>query len=424
MSKLLHFNPINLTKKLNHQEFLKNSEKAKESFDILIQKTGKGADFLGWLDLPNQLTPELLSQLENSAQIFSKLDAVVIIGIGGSYLGTRALINSLKTTNTPKVFYAGYHLSARTTEDLIENLKGKDFGIVVISKSGTTIEPAIAYRLLLDDLQTKFNEQEINNRTIFITDPDSGALRSLANEKTIKTFSIPQSVGGRYSVLSPVGLLPALIAGVNITELIEGAKDMKTSLETKSDSYTDLINYVAIRNTLYSSGKKTEIMAGFQPDLTFLYKWWQQLFGESEGKEQKGIFPVCVDYTTDLHSIGQFIQQGDMSFFETFVSIKNIQSNIVIPKFDNDIDKLNFIAGKDIEFVNKQAEEGTIKAHIDGGIPVMRFTIESISEKSIGAFIYFFQTACAVSAYVLDVNPFDQPGVEDYKTNMKALLIK
>ncbi|MBN1113115.1 MAG: glucose-6-phosphate isomerase [Bacteroidales bacterium] len=424
MSKLLEFNLINSTQSIINSDILDFEEKSKTAFNLLINKTGKGNEWLGWMDLPNHLTPDLLKHLHSSAKRFSKLDAVVIVGIGGSYLGTRAIISALQKDNTPKIFYAGYHLSEKSTKELFDHLKGKDYGVIVISKSGTTLEPAIAYRLLQSDMLTKYSNQEIIDRTIFITDPTSGALRKLAEEKAITTFDIPKSVGGRYSILTPVGLLPALIAGINIELLIDGAKEMKKSLETKQSHYNYLIKYVSLRNSLYKEGKKTEVMAGFQPHFNFLYKWWQQLFGESEGKELKGIFPVCVDYTTDLHSIGQFMQQGDMSFFETIISVKNLSNDICIPNLNTDLDRLNFLAGKSLEFVNMQAEAGTIKAHSEGNVPVMQFTLDAINEKCIGAFLYFFQTACAVSAYVLDVNPFDQPGVEDYKANMKALLVK
>ncbi len=391
----------------------------------VVNRSGQGSEWLGWQDIPYEFTDDSYNDLVETADRLRVLDALVVVGIGGSYLGTRALVALLsdsENNNYPEIMYAGYHLSGKSFSRLKKKLEGKDFGVIVISKSGTTIEPAISYRLLNNLMAEKLNDKEITLRTVYITDPENGALRKMSVEKGVKCFCIPRSVGGRYSVLSPVGMLPALIAGINIKEIMRGATDVLNSVKNKQGAFNNIIEYVAARNALYDEGRKIEIFGSFDSDFSYMLRWWQQLFGESEGKDGKGLFPACVDFTTDLHSLGQFIQQGDRSFFETMLVVDNPEECVEIPNSDIHYDGLNYLAGKDIEFVNKQALEGTYKAHNDGGVPLIRVEINDLTEYTVGQFVMFMQLACAASGYVLGVNPFDQPGVEDYKRNMKRLL--
>lgn len=397
---------------------------------MLNEKTGKGSDFLGWLDLPNIITQKEIDEIKNTATDLQKIsDVIVVIGIGGSYLGARAVIEALsphfkKKSNAPEIIFAGHNLSEDYHQELTEYLKDKSFSIIVISKSGTTTEPAIAFRVLRKELEEKVGKKASQQRIVAITDAQKGALRTLANQEHYKTFAIADDIGGRYSVLTPVGLLPIACAGFNIDELIHGAKKM---LEVSVSEFFDknpVFQYAAIRHLLYQEGKNIEILANYDLRLNFIAEWWKQLFGESEGKEYQGIFPASVSFTTDLHSLGQYIQEGLRNIFETVLSNETTHHQLEIPSDKDNFDKLNYLAGKPIDFVNKMAEKGTMLAHVDGGVPNVKITIPKLNEFSIGQLLYFFEKSCAISGYLLGINPFNQPGVEAYKNNMFALLGK
>lgn len=400
----------------------------------LHDKSGAGSDFLGWLNLPSSITREELNTIKASATRLSKQsEIVVVVGIGGSYLGARAVIDALsnsfdhlqKKRNTPVVVYAGQNIGEDYSYELLDLLKDKDFSVIVISKSGTTTEPAIAFRLLKELLEKKYSRDEVKDRIVAITDASKGALRTLAEREGFQTYVIPDDVGGRFSVLTPVGLLPIAIAGLDIDKLVEGATFMEKAT-AQNVAYNDNPSaiYAAVRNLLYQSGKTTEILVNYNPKLHFFAEWWKQLYGESEGKENKGIFPAAVDFTTDLHSMGQWIQEGERNIFETVISVGKSNHKVEIPSDKDNLDSLNYLAGKRIDEVNKKAELGTLVAHIDGGVPNLRISIPELNENYIGQLIYFFEKACGISGYVLGVNPFDQPGVEAYKKNMFALLGK
>lgn len=398
----------------------------------LKNKTGLGNDFLGWLHLPSSVSDLQIKEIITSAETFKNFDAVVIIGIGGSYLGAKAVIDALSHSfsffsgkGKPHVFYAGQNISEDYLAELLEVLDKKSYGIVVISKSGTTTEPALAFRILKSHLEKKTGKQETKKRIIAITDKQKGALKKMATAEGFKTFVIPDDVGGRYSVLTPVGLLPIAIAGFSIEEILKGAVSMQQlCLSDIPAEENPAIRYAAIRNSLYELGRNVEIMANYNPKLGTFAEWWKQLYGESEGKNGKGIFPASVLFTTDLHSLGQYIQDGERVLFETILSIKESEKTLIIPKEYEDADELNYLAGKRIEEVNKMAELGTILAHTDGNVPNIRIEVPELNAYYIGQLIYFFEIACAISGYMLGVNPFDQPGVEAYKTNMFALLNK
>ncbi len=404
-----------------------------DSFQSLYNKTGQGNDFLGWIDLPENTSDDSIEKIEQlAATIRSKSEIFVVIGIGGSYLGSRAVIDALshhflqlKNDKNPVILYAGQNISEDYLNDLLEILDKKEYSITVISKSGTTTEPAIAFRVLKNHLEKKYGKEEARKRITAITDSEKGALKQLSNEEAYETFVVPDDVGGRYSVLTPVGLLPIAVAGFSIRELLEGAKKMKNYL-TESTAVDDnpVSAYAAVRNALYESGKTTEIMVNYEPRLFYFTEWWKQLYGESEGKEQKGIFPAGVGFTTDLHSMGQYIQEGLRNIFETVLSVKKPGSKLTVPHDDKNLDGLNYIAGKPLHEVNHQAETGTTLAHLDGDVPNLRIEIPEITADILGQLIYFYEMACAVSGYILGVNPFDQPGVEAYKKNMFALLGK
>lgn len=395
--------------------------------------TGAGNDFLGWTDLPTRLTDGLLNEInEAAAQLRNECEVVVSIGIGGSYLGAKAVIEALSdsfaayrpATGSPKVIFAGQNIGEDYMFELMRYLDGKRFGIIVISKSGTTTEPAIAFRLLREMLERQQGKEKAARRIVAITDANRGALRQLATEEGYKTFVIDDNVGGRFSVLTPVGLLPIAVAGYDIKALVEGARRMeKATVGADYDTNPSLL-YAATRNALYRSGKKIEILVNYCPKLHFFGEWWKQLYGESEGKDHKGIFPAAVDNSTDLHSMGQWIQDGERSIFETVVSVEAPEHETIIPTDNDNLDGLNYIAGKRIDQVNKMAELGTRIAHVDGGVPNIRVTIPALREEYLGELIYFFEKACGISGYLLGVNPFNQPGVEDYKRNMFALLEK
>lgn len=400
-------------------------DQAAAAAEKLEKATGAGNDILGWVHLPSSITEPQMSDLEiTTRELRGKCDYVVAIGIGGSYLGAKAVIEALsdhfaafKPAST-KVLFAGNNMGEDYLYDLMDLLKGKRFGIIVISKSGTTTEPAIAFRLLKTMLEGQVGKKEAATRIVAITDAHKGALRSLATQEGYKTYVIPDNVGGRFSVLTPVGLLPIAVAGFDIRALVAGAVEMEQG--APDGIYT----YAQTRNALYQAGKKTEILVNFNPKLHFIAEWWKQLYGESEGKDHKGIFPASVDFTTDLHSMGQWIQDGERTIFETVLSVSEQDHEVVIPNDNENLDGLNFIAGKKVDDVNKMAELGTRLAHVDGGVPNLLITIPALKERYIGQLIYFFQKACGVSGYILGVNPFNQPGVEAYKKNMFALLNK
>ncbi|NLU37891.1 MAG: glucose-6-phosphate isomerase [Bacteroidales bacterium] len=399
----------------------------------LHNKTGRGSDFLGWVDLPAQINEKILSDIEATASaIRSKnIDVYVVIGIGGSYLGAKAVIDALSDSfahlkgNKPAVLFAGQNIGEDYLAELRDLLKNKEWALSVISKSGTTTEPAIAFRILKQDLEDKYGKKEAVSRICAITDAARGALKTLATEEGYKTYDIPDDVGGRYSVLTPVGLLPIAVAGINIRELVKGAQDMAkaTAPEVKFDENI-ACQYAAARHALYTEGKKIEILVNYQPKLHFMAEWWKQLYGESEGKNGKGIFPASVDFSSDLHSMGQYIQEGERILFETVISVAKPERELLIPEDKANLDKLNFLAGKNIDYVNKMAELGTQIAHVDGDVPNIRIEIERLNEYFVGQLIYFFEKACGISGYLINVNPFDQPGVEAYKKNMFALLEK
>ncbi|MBP8849122.1 MAG: glucose-6-phosphate isomerase [Breznakibacter sp.] len=398
------------------------------------EKTGKGNDFLGWVNLPSSITDATLTEIEaTAAKLKSIADYVVVVGIGGSYLGARAVIDACQNSfdayitsgrKNPFVLYAGQNIGEDYTAELLDLLKDKSFAIVVISKSGTTTEPALAFRLLKNLCESKFGKEGAKERIVAVTDEKRGALRTLATQEGYKTFVIPDDVGGRFSVLTPVGLLPIAVAGLDIRQLVKGAADMEKITATDDFESNPAAIYAATRNELYRNGKAIEILVNYQPKLHFIGEWWKQLYGESEGKENKGIFPAGVDFSTDLHSMGQLIQEGERNIFETVISIKSPNLKAIVPTEAADLDGLNFLAGKSVDHLNKMAELGTQLAHLDGGVPNIRIELPLLNEYYIGQLFYFFEKACAISGYILGVNPFDQPGVEAYKKNMFALLEK
>lgn len=403
---------------------------ANEGLTKLTDGTGAGNDFLGWVKLPMDTPQELIDDINSTAATMrANCDYVVCIGIGGSYLGAKAVIEALSNSfaqyapaKGPKILFAGQNIGEDYLSELSEFLQDKNYGIIVISKSGTTTEPAIAFRILKDQLERQIGRQEAAKRIVAITDEHKGALRTLATSEGYKTFIIADNVGGRFSVLTPVGLLPIAVAGFDINALIGGAEDFATATLNGTDSSAKI--YAATRNALYRNGKKIEILVNYSPKLHFFGEWWKQLYGESEGKDGKGIFPAAVDNTTDLHSMGQWIQEGERTIFETVISVEQVDRELRIPADDANLDGLNYIAGKRVDEVNKMAELGTRIAHIDGGVPNIRISVPQISEYYLGQLIYFFEAACGISGYMLGVNPFNQPGVEAYKKNMFALLEK
>ncbi|MGF1586849.1 MAG: glucose-6-phosphate isomerase [Bacteroidales bacterium] len=400
----------------------------------LHQRTGKGANFLGWLDLPSSITEDSLKSMEDVVnELNTKIEVMVVVGIGGSYLGSKAVIDALSHSfgickndrPFPRIIFAGQNISEDYLGELVDYLETRSYGITVISKSGTTTEPAIAFRILRNHLEKKFGAEEAGKRIISITSAGRGALRNLTDEKGYRSFVIPNEVGGRYSLLTPVGLLPIMQAGFDVRQLIAGAKSMEKMTGPDVPFWENpSALYAAARNALYRQSPKTEILASYHPKLVYLAEWWKQLYGESEGKEKKGIFPASVNFTADLHSMGQYIQEGQRNLFETVISILTPSRDVSIPLDKDDGDGLNFLAGKRIEDVNKMAELGTMLAHVDGGVPNILIRIPELNEFYLGQLTYFFQKACAISGYLMNVNPFDQPGVEAYKNNMFALLRK
>ena len=407
------------------------AEQTAAANQLLESGQGAGSDFLGWVHLPSSITEAFLDEVQATADILrEKAEIIVVAGIGGSYLGPRAVNEALDHAfglngNNPRIVYAGNNIGEDYLADLMELLDGKTFGIINISKSGTTTETALAFRLLKTMLEKQVGKAAAKDLIVAVTDKEKGAARKLATKEGYKTFVIPDNVGGRFSVLTPVGLLAIACAGHDIKALVRGAQDMEkaTGVEVPYEQ-NPAAQYAAIRNVLYQYGKKIEILVNFNPKLHYFMEWWKQLFGESEGKDHKGIYPASVDFTTDLHSMGQWIQEGERTIFETVVSIEKSNKIVIVPTDEENLDGLNFLAGKRVDEVNKMAELGTQLAHVDGGVPNIHLSFEKIDEYNLGQFIYFFERACGISGYMLGVNPFNQPGVEAYKKNMFALLHK
>ena len=400
--------------------------------ELVKNKTGAGSNFLGWTTLPFDYDKKEFEEIKKSAEkIKRSCDVLVVIGIGGSYLGARAVIefvrsnyyNNLKK-DTPDVYFAGCNISADSLNELLSICEGRDVCINVISKSGTTTEPAVAFRVFRELLEKKYGEEGARERIFVTTDKVRGTLKAFADEKGYQTFVVPDDIGGRFSVLTAVGLLPIAVAGIDIDMLMKGAQDAAEAYADPDLSKNDCYKYAAIRNILYRKGRTTEILVGYEPSSQMLSEWWKQLYGESEGKDGRGIYPASVIFSTDLHSLGQYIQDGVRNLFETVLNIETVNSTFAIPYDAANIDGLNFLAGKDMDEVNKTAMQGTLLAHVDGGVPNVVLSLKDKKEHSVGYLIYFFELACAISGYLLGVNPFDQPGVEAYKKNMFALLGK
>lgn len=408
---------------------------ALEARELLLSKEGAGNDFLGWIDLPVDYDKEEFARIKAAAEkIRSDSDVLIVIGIGGSYLGARAaneflnhsFYNNLskEERKAPEVYYVGNNISSTYMKDLIDLLKGKDFSVNVISKSGTTTEPAIAFRIFKELLIEKYGKEEAAKRIYATTDKAKGALKKLATEEGYETFVVPDDVGGRFSVLTAVGLLPIAATGADIDKLMEGAADAREAALNNAFEENDSLQYAAIRNILLRKGKTVEITGNFEPSLHYVSEWWKQLFGESEGKDQKGIFPASVDMTTDLHSMGQFVQDGARIMFETVINVEESKEEVTLKKEETDLDGLNYLAGKTMDFVNKCAAKGTKLAHTDGSVPNLVINVPKQDAFTLGQLFYFYEFACGVSGYILGVNPFNQPGVESYKKNMFALLGK
>ncbi|MBF0493642.1 MAG: glucose-6-phosphate isomerase [Candidatus Omnitrophica bacterium] len=393
---------------------------------LLAGGKGPGSDFLGWMDLPERLSDREITGVENSAKRLSgQSDVIVVIGIGGSYLGAKAVTEMLLPDfKDKKIVFAGHQISGEYHRDLLDYLKDREVSVNVISKSGTTTEPAIAFRAIMDLMKKKYGENGIKDRIVCTTDRSKGALRSLASEKGFETFIVPDDVGGRFSVLTPVGLLPIACAGINIKDLVAGAREMRQLVSSGRVDGNLSAEYAAVRNILYRKGKKIEIMSNFDPKMHFVSEWWKQLYGESEGKNKKGIFPAACDFTTDLHSMGQWIQDGERDIFETFLIEEVEDKALAVPSDADDLDGLNYLAGKQFSFINKKAYLATAEAHFEGGVPNISILFPEKSAFFAGELIYFFEKAVALSAYALGSNPFDQPGVESYKKKMFKLLGK
>ena len=432
----LNFNFSNVVDKFVREEELDHIQSQVTLADKELREgTGPGNDFLGWIDLPENYDKDEYVRIKEAAEkIRSNSEALIVIGIGGSYLGSRAAIDFLSHSfvdqlddeerNAPKIFYAGNNISSTYLADLVEIVKDMDFSINVISKSGTTTEPAIAFRIFKDLLTEKYGEEELHDRIFITTDSEKGALKSLANEEGFETFVIPDNVGGRFTVLTPVGLLPIAVAGGDIDELMRGAADARKAYSNSELKENDAYAYAALRNILYRKGKTVEMLVNYEPRLTYFNEWWRQLFGESEGKDQRGIYPTSGNFSTDLHSVGQYVQDGRRDMLETVVNVASPTKSINIPSQEDDLDGLGYIQGKDVDFVNQKAFQGTLLAHVDGGVPTMVVNLPDMSAYTLGHLFYFFEIAVGISGYLNAVNPFDQPGVEDYKKNMFALLGK
>ncbi|WP_408633842.1 glucose-6-phosphate isomerase [Parasporobacterium paucivorans] len=409
------------------EELVQMEEKVKQKHKMLLDRSGSGSEFLGWIDIPERYDREEFEKIKSAAQKIRKdSDVLVVIGIGGSYLGARAAIEFLqgRYPGYPEVYFAGNNLSSTQILEIKQRLEGRDFSLNVISKSGTTTEPAIAFRFFKRMIQEKYGKAEASGRIYVTTDKNKGALKELAGKEGYTTFVVPDDIGGRYSVLTAVGLLPIAAAGADVDELMAGAALGRNKFMEAGFESNDALQYAAVRNILLEKGKNIEILAGYEPCLHYVAEWWKQLFGESEGKDGKGIFPAAVDLTSDLHSMGQYIQDGQRCIFETVLDLSNTGEEILVGEEEDDLDGLNYLAEKTVDFVNRSAMKGAIKAHVDGGVPNLKVTLAARNERTLGELFYFFESACGVSGYVLGVNPFDQPGVEFYKKNMFTLLGK
>ena len=417
---------------MNEEELDNIAVQVKAAHDALTDGTGAGNDFIGWVDLPKAYDKEEFARIKAAAKkIQGNSDVFVVIGIGGSYLGARAAIEFLKSPNynalkkdTPDIYYTGNSISSTALAELLEICEGRDVSINMISKSGTTTEPAIAFRVFREMLEKKYGKEGAKERIVCTTDKAKGTLKKLADTEGYETFVVPDNVGGRYSVLTAVGLLPIAVAGADVDALMQGAAKAMEELSNPDLKTNDCYKYAAIRNVLYAKGYTTEILVSYEPSFTMMSEWYKQLFGESEGKDNKGIFPASVTFSTDLHSMGQYIQEGRRNLFETVVSFDKPKKELIIEEIEEDIDGLNFLSGKGMSYVNRKAFEGTILAHNDGGVPNIVLNVPEMNEAELGYMIYFFEKACAISGYLLGVNPFNQPGVESYKKNMFALLGK
>ena len=408
--------------------------KVRACMETLEKGTGLGNDFLGWLHLPSSITKEHLDDLKATAQVLREnCEVVVVAGIGGSYLGARAVIEAMsnsflwlqeKKAGQPTIIFAGHNIGEDYLYELTSFLKDKKFGVINISKSGTTTETALAFRLLKKQCEDQRGKEMARKVIVAVTDAKKGAARVTADKEGYKSFIIPDNVGGRFSVLTPVGLLPIAVAGIDIEQLVEGARKMEEVCANQNMMENPAALYAATRNELYQNGKKIEILVNFQPKLHYFMEWWKQLYGESEGKDHKGIYPSSVDFSTDLHSMGQWIQEGERTIYETVISVETPNHELHVPSDEENLDGLNFLAGKRVDEVNKMAELGTQLAHVDGGVPNMRVSVPKLNEYYLGQLIYFFEKACGISGYLLEINPFNQPGVEAYKKNMFALLNK
>ena len=427
---------LNLEKtKITQKDILKYKSKVDSAHKELKKRAKDEEDYVGWLELPTEYDEEELERIKQAAEkIKNESDILVVIGIGGSYLGARAVIEALlgsfdnyktfEERKYPQVLFAGNNLSPNYINELIDYIGDKDFSVNVISKSGTTTEPAIAFRIFREILENKYGIDEARSRIYATTDKEKGALNKLAKSEGYELFVIPDNVGGRYSVFTPVGLLPIATAGIDIDKLLEGARIAQEEYSDPSIKYNDCYQYAVVRNILYNKKKNEEILVNYEPKMHYFTEWWKQLYGESEGKDKKGILPLGVDNTTDLHSMGQYIQQGRRNIFETVIKIEESKSDIKINLDEDNLDGLNYLVGKGLDYINKKAMEGTIQAHVSGDVPNILITMDKLDEENLGELIYFFEKSCAVSGLILGVNPFNQPGVEEYKKNMFKLLKK
>ena len=419
---------------ISEGEILSLRSAAESANQLLHNGEGAGNDFLGWVNLPSSITAEELDTIYATAnRLAAKAEVIIVIGIGGSYLGAKAVLEAMnssfhylhKNRTAPHVVFAGNNLSESYVAELMEAVKEYSIAAIVISKSGTTTEPAVAFRLIKAEIEARYGKEEAKERIASVTDAARGALKTLSTTEGYDTFVIPDNVGGRFSVLTPVGLLPLAAAGIDIRELVRGAQDMEKATDCSVPFEENIAaQYAAVRNVLYRKGFKIEILASYEPRLQYIAEWWKQLYGESEGKEHKGIFPASVTLTADLHSMGQYIQEGERTLFETVISVEKPAGEVTIGSDEENLDGLNFLAGKRLGHVNRMAELGVVLAHVDGGVPNIRIEMPTINEYYIGALLYFFEKACGISGYILGVNPFNQPGVEAYKKNMFALLDK
>ena len=420
---------------INQDDIMKYANKVTQIHEELHEKSKDNNEFLGWLDLPTEYDKKEVEKIKKYAKEIQKnSEILLVIGIGGSYLGARAVIEALTNTfynvlpkeqrKTPQILYAGNNLNPNYLNDLIDLIGNRDLSVNVISKSGTTTEPAIAFRIFRELLENKYGLEEAKKRIYITTDREKGALKQIAEEEGYTTFVIPNNIGGRYSVLTAVGLLPIATAGINIDKLLDGARIAQEKYLDKSLKYNDCYKYAVVRNILYKNEKNIEILVSYEPKLHYITEWWKQLFGESEGKDLKGIYPTGAEFTTDLHSLGQYIQEGRRNLFETVINIKEADSNVFINQDEENLDELNYLTGKGLDEINRKAMEGTIEAHIEGEVPNIILTMDNLNEYTLGHLIYFFELACAMSGKLLGVNPFNQPGVEKYKKNMFSLLGK